>query len=382
VSDRNHPLERMTVVLRPQSLVVGVGASSGAPAREISDLVASTLEQCGLAATALATVATIDRKATEPGITALGLPLQTFSADVLATVAVPNPSPVVAHAVGTPSVAEAAALAAAGPDAALVAPKRTSPHATVALARRAGPPGRLAVVGLGPGGAAHRTAAAAAEVRHADVVIGYGPYIDQCADLLGAHHAIVRSPIGAEADRCREALRLAARGRRVALVCSGDAGVFGMASLVLELASGSGGPDIEIVPGVTAALAAGALLGAPLGHDHAVVSLSDLLTPWAVIEARLDAVAAADLAVALYNPRSNRRTWQLDAARKIFLAHRAAETPVGVVTNAGRSGQHVERATLGTFDAESVSMVSIVIVGSSQSQWIDGRLVTPRGYPP
>src|SRR5207248_8740110 len=146
----------------------------------------------------------------------------------------------------------------------------------------------------------------------------------------------------AEADRCREALRLAALGRRVALVCSGDAGVFGMASLALELAPVVGAPDVDVVPGVTAALAAGALLGAPLGHDHALVSLSDLLTPWPVIERRLRAVAEADLAVALYNPRSSRRTWQLDEARAILLAHRSPDTPVGGVPDAGRTGEHIE----------------------------------------
>jgi cobalt-precorrin 5A hydrolase / precorrin-3B C17-methyltransferase len=381
VSDRVHALERMTVVLRPASLVIGVGASSGAPAAEIADLVAAALEAGGLAAAAVAGVATLDRKSHELGIVALGLPVQTFPAEVLRTVKVPNPSDVVDDAVGTPSVAEAAALTAAGPDAALVVSKRTSPHATVAVARRVGPRGHLAVVGLGPGGAAHRTPAAAAAVRHADVVVGYGPYVDQCADLLAAHHTVVRSPIGAEADRCREALRLAAHGRRVALVCSGDAGVFGMASLTLELAPGLGGPDVEVIPGVTAALAAGALLGAPLGHDHAFVSLSDLLTPWPVIERRLRAAAAADLAVALYNPRSSRRTWQLDQARAILLGHRPPETPVGVVTDAGRPGQRVERTTLAALDPETVSMLTTVIVGTSQSRWVGDRLVTPRGYP-
>ena len=381
VSDRVRPLERMTVVLRPPSLILGIGASSGAPAAEIGSLVTATLEQAGLAATAVASVATLDRKIAEPGILALGLPLQSFPADVLRTVPVPNPSAVVARAVGTPSVAEAAALAAAGPGGTLVAPKQTSPHATVALARRAGPPGHLAIVGLGPGEAAHRTAAAAAAVRHADVVVGYGPYIDQCVDLLDSHHSVVRSAIGAEVGRCRHALGLAAEGRRVALVCSGDAGVFGMASLALELAPEVGHPDVEVVPGVTAALAAGALLGAPLGDDHAVVSLSDLLTPWSVIEHRLRAMAEADVVVALYNPRSSRRTWQLETARQILLTHRSADTPVGVVTDAGRPGQRIERTTLATLDVECVSMLSIVIAGSSQSRWIGDRLVTPRGYP-
>jgi cobalt-precorrin 5A hydrolase/precorrin-3B C17-methyltransferase len=381
VSDRVREPEPRTVVLRPPSLVVGVGASSGAPAAEIAGLLTAALDEGGLAPASVGVVATIDLKATEPGIVSLGLPLRTFPAEALRAVSVPSPSRVVAETVGTPSVAEAAALLAAGPGATLVVPKRVSAHATVAVARRAGPEGHLAVVGLGPGAAAHRTPAATAAVRHADVVIGYGPYVDQCSDLLAPHHTVVRSPIGAEADRCRDALHRAAAGQRVALVCSGDAGVFGMASLALELAPAAGGPEIEIVPGVTAAIAAGAELGAPFGHDHAYLSLSDLLTPWPVIERRLRAVAESDLAVALYNPRSARRTWQLEQARDILLAHRPPETPVGVVTNAARSGQQIERTTLAALDPSTVSMLSIVIVGSSQSGWIDGRLVTPRGYP-
>jgi cobalt-precorrin 5A hydrolase/precorrin-3B C17-methyltransferase len=164
------------------------------------------------------------------------------------------------------------------------------------------------------------------------------------------------------------------------LVCSGDAGVFGMASLVLELAPSTGAPDVEIMPGVSAGTAAAAVLGAPLGHDHASISLSDLLTPWPVIERRLQAVAEGDLAVALYNPRSSRRTWQLERAREILLGHRPATTPVGLVTDVGRAGERVIATTLAALDAAAVDMVTIVIVGSTRSRWINGRLVTPRGY--
>ena len=272
-------------------------------------------------------IATVDRKATEPAIVelaaALGVPLRAFSADVLAAVPVPNPSGIVEAAVGTPSVAEAAALAAAGGVGAggvLVVEKRRSGDATVAVARRAGPEGHLAVVGLGPGDPALRTPAAAAAVRHADVVVGYGPYVDLAGDLLAAHHTVVRSPIGAETARVTDALARAAAGEQVALVCSGDPGVYAMASLVCELAPASGDPPVTVVPGVTAALAAAAVLGAPLGHDHAAVSLSDLLTPWPVIERRLRAVAEGDFTVSLYNPRSKRRTAQLDRALEILAA--------------------------------------------------------------
>jgi len=247
--------------------------------------------------------------------------------------------------------------------------------ATVAVARRRSGP--LAVVGLGPGDRAHRTPAAADAVRRADVVIGYEPYVDQASDLLRPAQEVIRSPIGAELVRAKQAVAEAEGGRRVALVCSGDPGVYAMASLVLELAPAV---DVDVVPGVTAALAAAAVLGAPLGHDHVSVSLSDHLTPWPSIERRLRAAAEADLVVALYNPRSARRTWQLDAARALLLEHRRPETPVGVVADAGRPNQAVVTTSLAELDPTIVGMTSTVLVGSSSTRLVDGRMVTPRGY--
>jgi cobalt-precorrin 5A hydrolase/precorrin-3B C17-methyltransferase len=169
----------------------------------------------------------------------------------------------------------------------------------------------------------------------------------------------------------------------VALVCSGDAGVYAMASIALELAV-TEAPDIEVevVPGVTAALAAAASLGAPLGHDHVSVSLSDLLTPWDAIERRLRAAAEADLVVALYNPRSKGRDWQLGAARSLLLERRAATTPVGVVTDAARPGQTVTITTLAGLDPQEVGMTTCVVIGSSATRVVGGRMVTPRGYRP
>ena len=369
------------VVLHPPSLVVGVGASSCAPADAATGLLDRALAAAGLATESVGEVATIDRRAGDPVITALRRPVRAFDAATLASIDVPHPSAVVAAEVGTPSVAEAAALAAAGPAAELVITKQKGVTATVAVARRRRPPGRLAIVGLGPGHPRHRTPAATAAVRGADVVIGYAPYIEQCADLTNPAQLVVRSPIGAEADRCAEALDRSAAGAQVALVCSGDAGVYAMSGLAHQLALRHGAPPIEVLPGVTAASAAAALLGAPLAHDHAIVSLSDLLTPWSVIEGRLRAVAAGDLAVALYNPRSTRRTWQLDAARSILLEARRPGTPVGVVTDASRPGERVRLTTLAELDPEDVDMLSIVVVGSSTTAVVDGHMVTPRGYP-
>ena len=387
VTDRLVPSAPGVVALRPPSLVAGVGASSGAPADDLEALLAGALDGAGLAPASLAEVATVDLKAAEPAVVAAaagrGVPLRTFPAAALAEVEVPSPSAAVRSAVGTPSVAEAAALLAAGPGAELVVTKRKSATATVAVARRARPRGRLSLVGLGPGGAASRTPAAGAAVAGAEVVIGYGPYLDACADLLGPGQEVLASSIGDEVVRAKSALAEAAGGRRVAVVCSGDAGVYGMASIVLELAGDEApGLDVEVVPGVTAALAAAAALGAPLGHDHASISLSDLLTPWPAIEARLRAAAEADLVVSLYNPRSAGRRWQLDAARHILRGHRPTATPVGVVTDVGRPGQHVHVTTLEDLDPESVGMTTCVVVGASTTRLVDGRMVTPRGYAP
>ncbi|MEM8922469.1 MAG: precorrin-3B C(17)-methyltransferase [Actinomycetota bacterium] len=380
VTDERVPAEAGAVVLRPPSRVVGVGASSDAPADAARSLLDEVLAAAGLAEESVGAVATIDRRAPDPVVTSLGHEIRSFTGAELSVVEVPNPSDVVAAEVGTASVAEAAALLAAGPGAELVVEKHKGATATVAVARRARPAGQVWIVGLGPGARRHRTPAATAAVRHAEVVIGYSVYVDQVIDLTAPHQEVVRSPIGAEVDRCDEAVRRAAAGKRVALVCSGDPGVFAMATLALELAGRHGHPAIEVVPGVTASLAASSLLGAPLAHDHALISLSDLLTPWPLIERRLRAVAEADMAVALYNPRSMRRTTQLEQARTIFMEQRGPDTPVGVVTNATREGERIVRTTLGGLDPAGVDMFSIVVIGSSTTRFDGGAMVTPRGY--
>ncbi|HEY3810231.1 MAG TPA: precorrin-3B C(17)-methyltransferase [Acidimicrobiales bacterium] len=386
VSAAARPAAVGEVLLRPAAIVLGVGASSGADAKALWVLATAALAGAGVDRSAVVAVATLDLKATEPAVVALAqrfsVPLRTFPAPALAAVAVPNPSQVVATSVGTASVAEAAALLAGGREAALIAVKQVSAtrDSTVAVARRARPAGHLAVVGLGPGDPAWRTPAAATAIRQAGTIIGYGPYVDLAGDLLRAGQVVVRSPIGAEGDRCRDALSRAAGGQQVALVCSGDAGVYAMASLVCELAPEAGDPPVTVVPGVTAALGAAAILGAPLGHDHAAVSLSDLLTPWDVIVRRLEAAAAGDFVVSLYNPRSARRAIQLAAALNILGAHRPPSTPAAVLTDIGRPGQRVVRTTLADLDPAEVGMLSLVVVGANSTRWIGARMVTPRGY--
>jgi len=249
--------------------------------------------------------------------------------------------------------------------------------ATVAVARLT-PRGRLTVVGLGPGAADLRTPRATVALRRARYVVGLDQYVDQVRHLLPPGTVTVESGLGAEEERARTAVRLATQGNAVALVGSGDAGVYAMASPALQLA----GPDVDVdvVPGITAALAAGALLGAPLGHDHAYLSLSDLHTPWPVIVARLRACAGADLVLCLYNPRSARRTAQFDEAVAILGEHRSPDTPVGIVRDATRPDERVIRTTLDGLRKENVDMRSIVIVGSSRTTDVHGRLVTPREY--
>ncbi len=245
--------------------------------------------------------------------------------------------------------------------------------------------GCLYLVGAGPGDLAHLTPAARAALAGSEVVVGYRRYLDLLGPLLDGKEA-VSSELTEEVARAGRAVDLARRGRTVALVSSGDAGVYGMAGLALEVLREAGWrpgdvPDVEVVPGITAAGAAAALLGAPLMHDWACVSLSDLLTPWPVILRRLEAVAAADFVLCLYNPRSRRRDWQLGAARDVLLRHRAPQTPVGLVTDAYRAGQRVRTTTLADLDPAAVDMLTTVIVGNSATVDCGGMLVTPRGYP-
>jgi cobalt-precorrin 5A hydrolase / cobalt-factor III methyltransferase / precorrin-3B C17-methyltransferase len=374
-------------VYRPPSLVVGIGASRGIAADELDDLVDAVLADAGLAAASVRCLATVDLKADEPGIHAVaarrGWPLVTFTAAELSEVDVPNPSDVVRAAVGTPSVAEAAAVLAArrsGRDASLVAPKRASAMGTAAVARLV-PRGRLTLVGVGPGAEDLRTPRAVAALRRASVVVGLDQYVAQVRHLLTRGTRIVASGLGDEEERVHTAVKLATEGNAVALVGSGDAGIYAMASPALHVAGDD--VDVEVVPGITAAVAAAARLGAPLGHDHAYVSLSDLHTPWPVIADRLRACAVADLVVCLYNPRSRRRISQFDEAIAILAAHRPSTTPVGIVRDATRAGERVTLVTLvtlATLGPAIVDMRSVVIVGSSRTRILAGRMVTPRGY--
>ncbi len=391
------------LVYHPRVLAIGVGCERDAPADDVVGLVRAVLYDSGYAEAAVAGVYSIDLKIDEPAVHAaaasLGVPARFFGADALKaeTPRLANPSEVVFGKVGAHGVAEAAALAAAGRQARLVVAKHRGARATCAVAEAPLPfdgaavgqaRGRLAIVGLGPGGRDWRTPEAERLLLEAEDVVGYRRYLE----LIGPMPADKRLhafSLGEEEARARRALDLAAAGRSVALVSSGDAGIYAMASLVWELLDREARADwrrieLAVAPGVSALQAAAARVGAPLGHDFCAVSLSDLLTPWPVIERRLRAAAEADFVVALYNPVSSRRKDQLVRARDILLVYRAPDTPVVLARQLGRAGERVDIVKLAELTPDSADMLTILLIGSSQTRLATaGRRVwvyTPRGY--
>ena len=249
-------------------------------------------------------------------------------------------------------------------------------------------PGKIMLVGIGPGHVEHMTARARAAIAEADTIIGYVTYIKLVADLIEGKE-VIRKSMTEELDRAIEALARAREGKKVALISSGDAGVYGMAGPTFEVLFQAGwrpyeGEDgdieVEIVPGVSALNSCAALVGAPLTHDFCAISLSDLLTPWPVIARRLDAAAAADFVVALYNPKSGRRTRQIVEAQRLFLRHRAPDTPVAIVKSAYRRREQIVFTTLDQMAEAEIGMLSTVLIGNSNTFVRHGLMVTPRGY--
>lgn len=243
---------------------------------------------------------------------------------------------------------------------------------------------KITICGIGPGGPEDMTPAATRAVSEADAVVGYKYYFRFIAPYLRQGAMCVDTGMKRERERAEEAFRLATDGHNVCVISSGDAGIYGMAPLILEMARerGIAAADlrIEVIPGVSAFQKAASLLGAPIGHDLCLISLSDLMTPWEVIERRIRAAVEGDFVTAVYNPRSIGRWWQLHRLKEIFLTGRAATTPVGWVRQAGRDDQSVNLTTLAEFDPEEVDMFTVVLIGNSQSYIADGRFVTPRGY--
>jgi cobalt-precorrin 5A hydrolase/precorrin-3B C17-methyltransferase len=393
-----------TLVYHPKRLVVGLGCERGADPAEAVALLRRSLDEAGLAPQSVACVASIELKADEDAILRaaadLGVPARFFTAAQLEaeTPRLKNPSDAVFNEVGCHGVAEGAALAGAGPSGQLLVAKRKSLRVTCAIAEapetidadRVGRArGRLAIIGIGPGAPDWLTPEALRLLQTSDAAVGYSLYLDLVAPVIAGAERF-DSELGSEEARVRQALALAAEGRSVALVSSGDAGVYAMAALAFEclaagdLPDGAARAEIVVAPGISAMQAAAARVGAPLGHDFCAISLSDLLTPWETIERRIRAAAEADFVIAFYNPVSQRRRTQLVAARKILLQHRPADTPVVLARNLGRDGESVLTVALSELDVDRVDMLTLVLVGASTTQQVaaGGRLwtFTPRGY--
>ena len=243
--------------------------------------------------------------------------------------------------------------------------------------------GKISVVGIGPGSLDDMTYRARRTIEEATTVVGYKRYVELIAELV-AGKTVLDTGMTQEIDRCRAALKAASEGETVVVISSGDAGIYGMAGLVLELLvkmDEAERPEFGgVIPCVSAMSAAAGLLGAPIMHDFVVISLSDLLTPWEIIQERAELAAQGDFVTALYNPRSNKRVGQINAVQDIFLRHRAPETPVGIVTGASRTNEAVLISTLGEFTKEDINMFSLVIIGNSKTRQVGDWMITPRGY--
>lgn len=238
---------------------------------------------------------------------------------------------------------------------------------------------KIYVIGMGPGSASHLTPCALQAIQDSDVIVGYGLYVELLGDLVQGKQCI-STPMRQEIQRCEMARDAALAGHTVSVVCSGDAGIYGMAGLVHQVCESAPELEIAVIPGITAASSGAAVLGAPLTHDFAVISLSDLLTPWEKIETRLDCAARADFCIALYNPSSKKRADYLQKACDILLRHQPEHIVCGIVHQIGREGQSYELCTLGELRCKQVDMFTTVFIGNSQTKVIHNKLVTPRGY--
>ena len=405
VTDQPKNAGPLELVYHPKTLVLGIGCERQASTDEAIALAEKALAAGGLARESLAAVASIDVKADEAAVHAVaahfGVPARFFDAATLEAEAprLRNPSDIVFAEVGCHGVAEGAALAAVGPAGELVVEKIKSKGATAAIARAPGivnpattgrARGKLFVVGIGPGADQWRSPEVSAMVAASTDLVGYSLYLDLLGPLAEgkARHDF---DLGKEEARVVRAMELAGEGRTVALVCSGDAGIYAMATLVFELFDKGGISDaahrieVQVSPGISALQAAAARIGAPLGHDFCTISLSDLLTPWEHIQRRVTAAGEGDFVIAFYNPVSMKRRTQLAWAREKLLEYRPTTTPVILATNLGRPGEHVRTVPLGALNVDDVDMLTVVVVGSSESRTVvtgDGKtwVYTPRGY--
>ena len=404
ITDTTLDGDRSHLVYTPKTLCIGVGCERGTDPDELLQLITKCLSDNNLAKGAIACLTSIDLKADELAITTaaktLNVPARFFTAKELNQQAsrLENPSDIVMAEVGCPGVSEGAALAAGGDDCQLILAKTKSRRATCAITRSPEAiitqPGRargkLSVIGIGPGSDEWRSPEATSDLIAASDWVGYDLYLDLVAQLKTSQTEH-RFGLGKEETRVRHAFALASQGKDVALVCSGDAAIYAMAALAYEvldsqtLSDAEQRVEIKTLPGISAFQAASARAGAVIGHDFCTISLSDLLTPWATIEQRLRAAAQGDFNIAFYNPRSLKRTDQLQKAIDILTPHRHPDTPVIIASNLGRPNETTKTIRFADFNPIEVDMLTIVLIGSSQSKIVargDGQnyCYTPRGY--
>jgi cobalt-precorrin 5A hydrolase/precorrin-3B C17-methyltransferase len=383
--------------LRPRNLVLGIGCNSGTSADEIESAVKKALDENNLSFLSVRSVATIHIKADEPGVRKFcrkhTFRIHSFTPEELNRVEGVARSEAAFRATGAKAVAEPAALLAAGADTLLVRKQKIG-NVTVAAAeikkgvsavgkRESGSPGKIFVVGTGPGDISHITPYAQQAIRGSDIIVGYGTYIELIKDLLRGRE-VFSTGMTQEIDRCRKAVELALSGRTVSVISGGDPGIYAMAGLVFELLRQRSGtaplPAVEVIPGISALNACAARLGAPLMHDFASISLSDRLTPWDLIEQRLDAAAMADFVIILYNPKSKGRKEQISKAREIVMKYRNPDTPVGIVRGAMRENEVVIVTDLKRMLDHEIDMQTSVIIGNTNTLVWNDLMITPRGY--
>lgn len=371
--------------LRPRTLVLGMGLNSGTTEEEIRQRVEGFLGENSYSPLSLKCIVTHEKKLSERGLREYarkaGLPLRGFTTDELNSVEGVEESEAARRALGVQAVAEPAALLASGASEILVNKVRSGNLTMSLCSSDTSGHGALYIVGTGPGGLEYMAPRALGALRKADAIVGYRTYLGQIEMLISGKE-VIATGMTQEVARARAAVEEALKGRKVAVISGGDPGVYAMAGLVFEVlrSMDAGVLDVEVIPGISALNACASRLGAPLMHDFAAISLSDRLTPWELIEQRLEAAASADMVIALYNPKSKGRATHIDRAREIILAHRPAHTPVGIVRAATRENEDAALTTLEHMPGFDIDMQSTVIIGNSRSFSWRGWFITPRGY--
>ncbi len=379
----------------PPVLWVGIGCERNTSKELIANSLNNFLESGNLSRQSIAGFATIDIKRDEKGILELAeeenLPIKFFNKEDLSKIIVPNPSSVVQKEIGTSSVAEASCLLAAGEESKLLEEKRIfknqSGAVTIAVAESKNQynptHGEIHIIGSGPGDISFLTNNARKALSKCNIWIGYKMYLDLIKPLKRNDQILVESKLTEEKERCSKAIKLAEEGIKVALISSGESGFYGMAGLLLELLQKikkKSRPYFEVHPGISSVQLAAALSGAPLMNDFCSISLSDKLTPWSLIEKRIEGALLGDFVIALFNPQSIERNWQLKSVLDKCLKSRSGNTPVLIARQVGRSNQSKKFFTLSTIPLKEIDMLSIIIIGNSKTTLVDEIFLTPRGY--